>query len=114
MWGNTATKQKPYERNTIVIHNVFFLKTTKLNSQSVQYFKILAKIILKKHKNKKIKKTKKRRSEFWIKKEKNVRKKMGKISKKKKSWRKLTFIKHITMTWYRTNLHFSTSVIDII
>jgi hypothetical protein len=65
---------------------MFFLKkTTKLNSQSVQYLKILAKIILKKHKNKKIKKTKKRRSEFWIKKEKNVRKKMGKISKKKKN-----------------------------
>ena len=38
MWGNTAAKQKPYERNTVVIHNVFFFKTTKLNSQSVQYF----------------------------------------------------------------------------
>jgi hypothetical protein len=44
MWGNTAAKQKPYERNTIAIHGVFF-KTTKLNFQSVKYFKKLAKII---------------------------------------------------------------------
>jgi hypothetical protein len=34
-------------------------------------------------------------------------KKQGKIRRRKK-WGKLNFIKHITMTWYRTNLHFST------
>jgi len=45
MWGNTAAKQKPYERNTIAIHGVVFKKTTKLNFQSVQYFKKLAKIM---------------------------------------------------------------------
>ena len=39
MWGNTTAKQKPCGGNTIVIHNVIFEKTTKLNSQSAQYEK---------------------------------------------------------------------------
>jgi hypothetical protein len=38
MWGNTATKQKS-GGNTVAIHNVFFFKTTKLNSQPAQYEK---------------------------------------------------------------------------
>jgi hypothetical protein len=39
MWGNTAAKQKPFGGNTVVIHSVIFEKTTKLNSQPIQYEK---------------------------------------------------------------------------
>jgi hypothetical protein len=39
MWGNTAAKQKSCGGNTVAIHNIFFEKTTKLNSQPAQYEK---------------------------------------------------------------------------
>ena len=46
MWENTAAKKKKRMGETLQQSTVFFLKkTTKLNSQSVQYFKKLAKII---------------------------------------------------------------------
>jgi hypothetical protein len=58
MWGNTVT-----------IHNVLKKKTTKLNSQPIQYYKNkLTKTILKKKKTKKktiLETNKKRKKNMW-------------------------------------------------
>jgi hypothetical protein len=43
MWGNTAAKQKPYERNTIVIHNVFFKKNYETKFSISSIFKNISK-----------------------------------------------------------------------
>jgi hypothetical protein len=97
---------------------VLFLNYEAKFSTSSIFKKINKDNFKKKLKQKKLKKKKEEEVNFGGKKsKKNVRqKKKGKISKKKKTntWGKLTFIKHITMTVYRTNLHFSTSVTDII
>ena len=39
MRRNTAAKQKPYRKNIVSIHNIFFEKPIKLNSQPTKYKK---------------------------------------------------------------------------
>ena len=54
--------------NIISIHNVLKKKTTQLNFQPAQYFKKLAKIILKQNFFFKKETKKRRRNQFWVKK----------------------------------------------
>ena len=92
----------------------FFLNyKAKFSTNSI--FKKIDKDNFEKKIKKKLKKTKTKEEVNFgeKKKEKKCKKKKkeGKIRKKTNTWGKLTFMKHITMTVYRTNLHFSTSII---
>ena len=72
--------------NIIAIHNVLKKKTTQLNFQPAQYFKKLAKIILKQKNFKKKETKKRRRNQFWVNKKKAKKKHVKKIIIKKKTY----------------------------